>query len=81
MSDLESLLAARLAGLVASAGEPDWTDVRRKARRLAARRLALRVGTAAVIAVLAVLMATPALGLRGRLVQLFASSEPAPVAW
>ncbi|HEY2938805.1 MAG TPA: hypothetical protein VGJ27_03250 [Gaiellaceae bacterium] len=79
MSDrLKPLLAAELAAFEAAAGEPDWTDVRRKARKFAARRLALRAGTAAVAAVFAVLAATPALGLRGHLVHLFADSEPAP---
>jgi hypothetical protein len=79
MSDrLEPLFAAELAALEAAAGEPDWTDVRRKARRLAARRLVLRAGTAAAVAVLAVVVATPALGLRGQLVHLFANGEPAP---
>jgi hypothetical protein len=80
MSDrLESLLAARFAGLEASAGESDWAEVRRKARGLAARRLALRIGTAAMIALLTVLAATPALGgVRERIVKLFASGDPAP---
>lgn len=79
MSDrLEPLFAAELAALEAAAGAPDWTDVRRKAHKFAARRLALRAGIAAVAAVFAVLAATPALGLRGHLVHLFADSEPAP---
>jgi hypothetical protein len=75
---LESLLVARITELEAEAGAPDWADVRRKARRLTRRRLALRAGVAALIALLTVLMATPALGVRGRLVHLFSDSEPAP---
>ncbi|MDQ2911278.1 MAG: hypothetical protein M3R39_09740 [Actinomycetota bacterium] len=75
---LESRLAAHAAALEAPAGEPNWIDVRRKARRLAARRRALRLGATALIAIVAVFAATPAFGLRGRLIQVFASSEPAP---
>jgi hypothetical protein len=75
---LEPMLTAQLGALDASAGEPDWSDVRLKARRLVVRRLALRGGTTALIAVTAVLAVTPALGLRGRVVQLFSSGRPAP---
>jgi hypothetical protein len=75
---LEPLLSAQLGALEASAGEPNWTDVRRKARRIAARRLAVRAGTTALIGVTVVLTATPALGLRGQVVKLFSSGKPAP---
>jgi hypothetical protein len=75
---LESMLNESFVGLERSAGEPDWSEVRRRARRLAARRLAARIGTASTIACLAVVLATPAFGLRGRLVHLFTSGEPAP---
>lgn len=79
MSDrVAELMAATIAEIEASTGALDWGHVRRKARRLALRRLALRAGTTAVMVSLAVLVATPAFGLRGRLVQLFASGEPAP---
>ena len=76
--DLQALFAARLAALERSAGPSDWSDVRRKAGRLAARRLALRLGSGAAVALLAVVAATPALGLRGHLVHLFTSGKPAP---
>jgi len=79
MSDrLEQLLSARLGELQGPAGEPDWADVRRKANGFAARKHGLRLGTALAAALVAVLAATPALGLRGQIVQLFSSEEPAP---
>ena len=75
---IESLLAKRLADLEVAAGEPDWDGVRRRARRIAARRLRLRIGTAAMIVFVAVLVALPAFGgLGGRLVQIFENSDPA----
>jgi len=79
MSDpLRPLLAVPVAELEASASEPDWAEVRRKARRLRARRLALRIGMLALSATLAVAAATPALGLQGRLFHLFTAGGPAP---
>lgn len=59
-------LSERFAAL-APAGEPDWLDVRRRARR---RRLRLPVAAAAVLAALVV--AAPAVGL----VALLTDSEP-----
>ena len=84
MSDrLEQVLAARLGELQGPAGEPDWADVRRKAQRLTTRRHGLRMGTGVAAALVAVLAATPAFGLRGQLVELFSGGEPAPapVTW
>ena len=79
MSDrLEQVLAARLGELQGPAGEPDWADVRRKAQRLTTRRHGLRMGTGVAAALVAVLAATPAFGLRGQLVELFSGGEPAP---
>jgi hypothetical protein len=75
---VEQLLAVRLGELPSSAAEPDWSDVQRKARRLATRRGTLRVGTGIAVALVAILAATPALGLRGQIAKLFASGEPAP---
>lgn len=75
---LQPLFDERLATLEATAGVPDWADVRRKAGRLAARRRALRLGSAGAIALATVVAATPALGLRGHFIHLFASGKPAP---
>lgn len=79
MSDqLEETLAGQLAGLQMPPGEPNWHDVRRRARRLTVRRRALRGGSVGVAIVVAIFAATPAFGLRGQIVRLFAGSEPAP---
>jgi hypothetical protein len=75
---IESLLSAHLGALEASAGQPDWSEVRRQAGRIAARRRAVRAGITALIGVTAVLTATPALGLQGRVTELFSSGKPAP---
>jgi hypothetical protein len=77
MNDVDHVLSARLGELLVSTGEPDWADVRRRARSRRRNRGA-RLGAAAAVALLAVLAATPALGLRGHIVQLFSSGEPAP---
>jgi hypothetical protein len=74
---IEPLLNEQLGTLAFTAGEPDWTEVRRRARRLVARRLAARVGMAAFVGIAVVLTATPALGLRAKL---FSSGKPAPPA-
>ncbi len=76
MNDLDHVLSARLGELLVSTGEPDWADVRRRAR--SRRNRGARLAAAAAVALLAVLAATPALGLRGHIVQLFSSGEPAP---
>lgn len=57
--------------------DSDWLEVRRRAR-VGKRRRPLWISIAAVIAGTAVLLATPAFGLRGRIVQLFEEGEPAP---
>jgi hypothetical protein len=74
----EPMLDAGRRELEASSREPDWDGVRRAARRLTRRREAARAGMCVVAAALAVTVATPAFGLRGELVQLFSSGEPAP---
>lgn len=75
---IESLLASRLAGVEGEVGEPDWADVRRKARRLTVRRLAFRGAATALLALVAVLAVVPAFGgLGGRLVQVFENGQPA----
>lgn len=75
---LEPVFSAGLAELEASAGEPDWSEVRRRARRIVVRRLAVRVGVGTAVALVAALLVTPAFGLRGQLAHLFASGAPAP---
>jgi hypothetical protein len=75
---LEQVLTARLGELEAAVGAPDWTEVRLRARRLRARRRAARLASAGAAGLVAILAATPAFGLRGQIVQLFGSSEPAP---
>jgi hypothetical protein len=78
MNDLDHVLSARLGELLVSTGEPDWADVRRRAHKHGRRRVTVRLAVAVGAALLAVLAATPALGLRGHIVQLFGSGEPAP---
>ena len=80
MIDVEPLIRTSLDRLapLPDASRRDWHDVRRRAGRRPARQLVLALVAAATVALLAVLAATPALGLRGRLVQLFSGGEPAP---
>jgi len=75
---LEHVLAARLNELEAATGSPDWADVRRRASRRATRRRALRFASACAVGLAAIVAATPALGLRGQIVQFFGGGEPAP---
>ena len=75
---IEQLLAARLGELQGPTGEPDWAEVRQKAHSLANRRRGLRLGTGLVAVLAAVIATTPALGLRGQIVELFSGGEPAP---
>jgi hypothetical protein len=72
---LEQVLAARLGELQGPVGNPDWADVQRKARNLRVRRRTSKVAAALAVALVA---AAPALGLRGHIVQLFGSGDPAP---
>ena len=79
MSDrLGEVLAARLAEVAPACGAPDWPDVRRRANARAVRRRILRLCAAASVGLAAIVAATPALGLRGQIVQLFAGGSPAP---
>jgi hypothetical protein len=75
---LEQVLTARLGELDAAVGTPDWTDVRRRARRRRARSRTARLASAGAVGLLTILAATPAFGLRGQLAELFGSGEPAP---
>jgi hypothetical protein len=77
VNDVDHVLSARLGELLVSTCEPNWADVRLRAKRRR-RRGGAKLGAAAAVAVLAVLAAAPALGLGGHLVQLFGSGEPAP---
>ncbi len=70
--DRDQLLAARFAALKNDADDADWLDVRRRARGLRARVVA--VGAAAA---LAVVVAAPALGLHRVIIDWF-EAEPAP---
>ena len=73
---MAEMLRERFAVLANPLDDSDWLDVRRRAGIGKCRR-PLWIAIAAVIAGTAVLLATPALGLRGRVVQLFEESEPA----
>jgi hypothetical protein len=57
--------------------DSDWLDVRRRARRARPSRVAL-IAVAALLAAVATLLATPAFGLRGRLLDAIHGS-PAPI--
>lgn len=74
---MAELLRERFAYLANPLDDSDWLDVRRRAG-VGKRRRPIWIALAAAIAAVAVLLATPALGLRGRIVQLFEESEPAP---
>jgi hypothetical protein len=74
----EQFLSGNLSALHAAAAEPDWADVRRRARKLSRHRRARSLAAGLACAVVAVAAATPALGLRGQIVQLFGGGEPAP---
>jgi len=72
MADHESLLASRFAAL-ATSDRGDWTDVRRRSRRMQLRRTALLLA----VTVAAVVLAAPALGLH-RVIIDWVKAEPAP---
>jgi hypothetical protein len=73
---MAELLRERFAALSNPLDDSDWLDVRRRAG-LSTRRRPVWIALAAAVAAGAVLLATPALGLRGRIVQLFEESDPA----
>jgi hypothetical protein len=75
---LEEILAARLSELEATTWAPDWGDVRRRARRRRTRRNVAKLCSAGAVGLAAIIAATPALGLRGQIVQFFGGGEPAP---
>ncbi len=93
MNELDAFTRRALDALSPPALQaPDWADVLSRAaengyradaalripRRLQGRRrLALTI--AAVLVIAAILLATPALGLRSKLVSIFSDAEPAPV--
>ena len=72
----EAELTARFAALADGEDDASWADVAERAAdlRQSRRRLPLAVAAALVVAV----AAAPALGLRGKIVHLFAGAEPAP---
>ncbi len=73
----ETDLAARFAALADGTGDARWAEIVERAQALRRRRLRAPLALAAALAV-AVVVAAPAVGLRGRIVHLFAKSEPAP---
>lgn len=71
-------LDLRFAPLADIADDSSWLEVVRRARVLRRRRrLRSPVAIAAALA-LAIVVAAPAVGLRGRIVRLFADAQPAP---
>jgi hypothetical protein len=72
------VLAARLTELEVATGSPDWADVRRRAGRRTTRKRAVRFACTCAVGLAAIVAATPALGLRGQIVQFFGRGEPAP---
>jgi hypothetical protein len=76
MTAFETELTARFAALADRSDDARWADVIARARALRRRRRAPLALAAAVL--LAALLAAPAVALRGRLVHLFATAEPAP---
>lgn len=68
----DRIIADRLAAFAAPAGDADWNDVLRRARRKGTRRLAIALAPIAVIA-----LAAPAFGLSRTVIDWFAA-EPAP---
>lgn len=74
---MAELLRQRFEALMNPVDDSDWLEVRRRAGETKRRR-PVWIALAAAIAAVTVLLTTPALGLRGRIVQLFQESEPAP---
>jgi hypothetical protein len=71
-------LDARVAALVDAADDSSWAEVVCRARALRRRRRLRPPLAIAATLTLAVLVAAPALGLRGKIVRLFSDAEPAP---
>jgi hypothetical protein len=70
-------LTTRFAALADRADDGKWAEVVARAETLRRRRPSSSLALAAALA-LAVLLAAPAIGIRGRIVHLFANAEPAP---
>lgn len=77
MTSFETDLAARFAALGDRTGDAQWAEIVGRARALRPRRLRTPLALAAALA-LAVVVAAPAVGLRGRIVHLFANAQPTP---
>jgi hypothetical protein len=79
-AERDAALEHRFLALVSSHDDSDWLDVRLRARRARAPRTRRTLGVAlvGVTILLGALLATPALGLGDRLVELFEDEEPAP---
>jgi hypothetical protein len=76
MTTSETELTTRFAALADRSDDASWAEVHARAGTLRRRQRAPLAVAAAVL--LAAVLATPAVGVRGRLVHLFAASEPAP---
>lgn len=73
--DSEHLIRQRFAALADRTDDSDWSEVQRRAGRGNRRSRLLAL---AVLAAVGAAIAAPALGLSGKVVHLFGSSEPAP---
>ena len=77
MIDFESDLSARLGPLADAVDDQSWAEVVARARAAKRHRRRLPIAISAVLAT-AVVIASPATGLRGKIVRLFDQGQPAP---
>ena len=77
MIDFESDLSARLAPLADARDDQSWAEVLARARAARRHRRRVPIAVAAVLAS-AVVIASPATGVRGQIVRLFDRAEPPP---
>jgi hypothetical protein len=77
MIDFESDLSARLGPLADAVDDQSWAEVVARARAAKRHRRRVPIAISAVLAT-AVVIASPATGLRGKIVRLFDQGQPAP---
>jgi hypothetical protein len=77
MIDFESDLSARLGTLADARDDRSWAEVVARARAVRRHRRRVPIAIAAVLAS-AVVIASPATGVRGKIVRLFDRAEPPP---